>query len=179
MTSQSLLNFWFDELSPAQWWRVDPALDAQIAERFGAVHAAAAAGELAAWRATPEGRLAEVIALDQFSRNLHRGSPRAFAADPMALALAQEAIAAGADQALPAPRRAFLYMPFVHSESRLIHAQAEQLFRSPGLEANLNSELRHKAIIDRFGRFPHRNAVLGRASTPEEIEFLQQPGSSF
>jgi uncharacterized protein (DUF924 family) len=139
----------------------------------------AALGELAAWRGTPDGRLAEVIVLDQFSRNLFRDDARAFAADGMALVLAQEAIRAGADRDMPAPRRAFFYMPFMHSESRAIHVQAERLFSQPGLENNYAFELKHKAIVDRFGRYPHRNRVLGRASTPDELAFLEQPGSSF
>jgi uncharacterized protein (DUF924 family) len=131
------------------------------------------------WRATPEGRLAEIIVLDQFSRNLFRDSPLAFASDDMALVLAQEAVRTGADQALPQQQRLFLYMPYMHSESRRIHAIALSLFESLGLAENLQYERAHKAIIDRFGRFPHRNAVLGRESTAEELEFLRQPGSSF
>ena len=178
-SAQDVLRFWFEELAPAQWWRADPALDAAIGVRFGALHAAAVAGELQAWRDAPEGRLAELIVLDQFSRNLHRGSPRAFAADGMALALAQEAVRAGADRALGPERRVFLYLPYMHSESRLVHEAAERLFRERAPQANYRAELQHKAIIDRFGRYPHRNAVLGRPSTAEEIAFLQQPGSSF
>ena len=175
----TVLTFWFEELQPAQWWRVDAALDERIRTQFGALHQAAHAGELAAWRDQPDGRLAEIIVLDQFSRNIHRGTPLAFACDPMALALAQEAVRAGADRALPVERRAFLYMPYMHSESAAIHALAVTLFSQPGLEHNLDFELRHKAIIDRFGRYPHRNAALGRASTAEEAAFLQTPGSSF
>ncbi len=178
-TPGDVLSFWFEALKPAQWWTRDDAVDQAIAARFGATHAAAARGELAAWRATPDGRLAEVIALDQFARNLHRDGAGAFACDGMALVLSQEAIRAGADQALPAARRGFLYMPFMHSESRLIHAESILLFSTPGLEQHLGSARQHQAIIERFGRYPHRNAVLGRASTAEEIEFLKGPGSSF
>jgi uncharacterized protein (DUF924 family) len=179
MHATDITRFWFEETAPAQWWRADPAFDAALRERFAAVHAAAVAGELWAWRATPTGRLAEVIVLDQFSRNLHRGTPQAFAADGMALALAQEAVASGHDQALPLPQRAFLYMPYMHSESRAIHAVAEALFATPGMETHRESGLRHRAIVDRFGRYPHRNAILGRVSTPDEQAFLQQPGSGF
>lgn len=179
MAPDDILGFWFDELKPAQWWRADPALDAAMRTRFGALHAAACAGELSAWRADAPGRLAEVIVLDQFSRNLHRGTPAAFAADPMALALAQEAVSRGADGELPAARVAFLYLPFMHSESRLVHQTALRLFSRPGLEDNLEAERRHLAIVERFGRYPHRNAILGRASTAEELEFLAQPGSGF
>ena len=117
--------------------------------------------------------------LDQFSRNMFRDSPLAFAQDPLALALAQEAVACGADQALSQIERNFLYMPYMHSESPAIHLQAVALFENNGIANSLDYEHRHKAIIDRFGRYPHRNAALGRASTPEELEFLKQPGSSF
>jgi uncharacterized protein (DUF924 family) len=178
-TAGDVLAFWFVETAPKQWWTRDAAFDAVIAARFGALHAAASRCESWAWCASPEGRLAEVIVLDQFSRNLHRDSPLAFACDPLALALAQEAVAVGADAALPVQRRAFLYMPFMHSESRVIHAEAERLFAAAGLEDNLRSQRQHRAIIERFGRYPHRNAVLGRVSTDEEREFLQGPGSSF
>ena len=174
-----ILRFWFEETQPAQWWRVDAAFDSLIRERFGAVHDAAARGECYAWRHSTSGRLAEVIVLDQFSRNMFRGGAQAFACDPMALALAQEAVAGGHDQALPPARRAFLYLPYMHSESSLIHEVAEHLFAAPGLEESYRIELQHKAIIERFGRYPHRNVALGRVSTAEELEFLKQPGSSF
>ncbi len=127
----------------------------------------------------PKGRLAELIILDQFSRNLYRGTWHAFATDTMALALAQEAVAAEADLALSPEERVFLYMPYMHSESKLIHEVAERLFRENGPKSNYDFELRHKAIIDRFGRYPHRNVMLGRQSTPEELAFLAEPGSSF
>lgn len=178
-TPEAVLRFWFEELAPAQWWKVDAGLDRTIAERFGDVHARAGRSELFAWRRTPEGRLAEVIVLDQFSRNIHRGHALAFANDVLALALAQEAVAAGADLALPPPRRLFLYMPYMHSESQAIHAVAEPLFRERAPQDNHDFELRHKAIIDRFGRYPHRNEMLGRPSTPQELAFLTEPGSRF
>ena len=176
---QSVLQFWFHEITPAQWWKVDPAFDALIASRFGAVHDQATRGELFSWRAEPRGRLAEIIVLDQFSRNMFRGTPDAFASDALALVLAQEAMALGADVALPMEERVFLYMPFMHSESLVIHEQAVQLYSMAGLEFNLNFELKHKVIIERFGRYPHRNAVLGRVSTAEELLFLQQADSGF
>lgn len=176
---QALLAFWFQDIQPAQWWKVDPAFDEQVRTRFGALHEQARRCELFAWRATPEGRLAEVIALDQFARNIHRGTPLAFAADPLALALAQEAVAAGNDLKLAPERRAFLYMPYMHSESPAIHAVAAPLMKERAPQGTYDFELRHKAIVDRFGRYPHRNAILGRSSTPEELEFLKQPGSSF
>jgi uncharacterized protein (DUF924 family) len=179
MLPAAILDFWFDEITPAQWWKVDPAFDATIARRFGALHTAAVQGELFEWRQDAAGRLAEVIVLDQFSRNLHRGTPGAFAADPMALALAQEAVAAGHDLELPPGHRVFLYMPWMHSESRRVHEEAERLFTTLGIQDNLDFERRHKAIVDRFGRYPHRNAILGRASSAEELAFLETPGSSF
>ena len=153
--------------------------DALIRQRFGALHHAAEQCELYAWRETAAGRLAEVIVLDQFSRNLHRDNARAFASDALALGLAQTAVALKVDQELGPKQRVFLYMPYMHSESPLIHAEAVRLFGAPGMEQNLDYELRHKAIIHRFGRSPHRNAALGRVSTAEESEFLKTPGSSF
>lgn len=179
MHPHSILHFWFTELTPAQHFAKDTVLDDTIRTRFGATLEAAARCELSGWRATPEGRLAEIIVLDQFSRNVWRDTPRAFAQDALALALAQELVASGADRTLPIEQRRFAYMPYMHSESALIHQQAVALFSQPGLEDNLRFEHAHQAIIDRFGRYPHRNAVLGRNSTPEELAFLQQPGSSF
>ncbi|MBB6087072.1 DUF924 family protein [Wenzhouxiangella marina] len=174
-----VLHFWFEELEPAQWWQKDTELDRRIAERFGELHARACQGELFAWRSTPRGRLAEVIVIDQFSRNIHRDSAAAFAADGMALALAQEAVAGGHDAELSTTEKAFLYLPYMHSESARIHEEAVRLYSAPGLEYNLEFEHKHKVIIDRFGRYPHRNAILGRRSTPEEIDFLKGPDSSF
>ncbi|MGM9514996.1 DUF924 family protein [Roseateles sp. DB2] len=176
---QQVLQFWFHDIEPRQWWVVDPAFDAQLRERFLPLLEQAAQAELQDWRRTPQGRLAEVIVLDQFSRNIFRGTPRAFAQDPLALGLAQEALASGALQVLPEEQRSFLLMPFMHSESRRIHEQADRLFAQWAPGNSHDFELRHKAIIDRFGRYPHRNAILGRVSTPEEQAFLRQPGSSF
>ena len=128
---------------------------------------------------TPQGRLAEIILLDQFCRNIHRDTPQAFASDPLALALAQEAVAHGADTELKAKQVPFLFMPYMHSESKKIHEIAMILFSREAAAGNLEFERRHKVIIDQFGRYPHRNEILGRESTPEEVEFLSQPGSSF
>jgi len=179
MTPQDILYFWFDELTARQHFVKDAALDALIHARFGLTLEAAARCELWEWRATPQGRLAEIVVLDQFSRNVYRDTPRAFAQDAMALVLAQELVASGQDQGLPAVQRAFVYMPYMHSESRLVHAQAAVLFAQPGLEDSLGSARRHQSIIDRFGRYPHRNAVLGRTSSAQELAFLREPGSSF
>ena len=178
-TADTVLQFWFEELTPEDWFRKDPSLDQRIADRFGPTQRAAASCELFHWRDSARGRLAEVLVLDQFSRNIHRDTAAAFAHDTLALALAQEAVARGCDLELPVQQRVFLYLPWMHSESALLHEQALRLFATPGMEKNLEFEHRHKAIIDRFGRYPHRNFVLGRTSTPEEIEFLAQPGSAF
>lgn len=174
-----VLSFWFETLSPADWFKKSARLDITIGTRFAATHEAARLGELHDWRDDAQGRLAEIIVLDQFSRNMYRDTPQAFAQDAQALTLAQEALRAGTDEALAANQRAFLYMPFMHSESAVVHEWAMRLFDQPGLENQLKFEQRHKAIIDRFGRYPHRNQVLGRESTAEELAFLQQPGSSF
>lgn len=176
---QTVLSFWFETLTPRQWFAKDAALDRRIAEAFGATLVAASCGELWAWRSSPRGRLAEILVLDQFSRNIHRDAPEAFAQDSQALVLAQEAVARGEDLALETPERAFLYMPYMHSESLAIHDQAVRLFDQPGLEENLRFEQRHREIIARFGRYPHRNAILGRESTPQELAFLKEPGSAF
>lgn len=176
---QQVLEFWFERHGPAQWWAKDPAFDRAIRAEFGALHARAALGELFAWRGAPEGRLAEIIVLDQFSRNLYRNGARAFACDGMALALAQEAVRIGADQAIPLERRKFVYMPYEHSESRQVHEVAVRLFASLDDPESLKYELQHKAIIDRFGRYRHRNEALSRASTAAEIAFLETPNSSF
>ena len=179
MTPSDILHFWFTELTPKQHYTKDAALDDAIGTRFGATLEAAARCELFAWRATPEGRLAEIVVLDQFSRNVYRDTARAFAQDALALALAQELVASGQDRSLPLAQRSFAYMPYMHSESALIHAQAVTLFSQPGMQDSLRFEQRHQAIIERFGRYPHRNALLGRASTAEEMAFLIEPGSSF
>jgi uncharacterized protein (DUF924 family) len=176
---QSVLQFWFQESSPAQWWKVDLEFDRLIVERFSELYDRATRSELFAWRAEPSGRLAEIIVLDQFSRHLYRGNVLSYANDTLALALAQEAVASKADLTLPPEERVFMYMPYMHSESRVIHEVAERLFKERAPESNYDFELRHKAIIDRFGRYPHRNAMLGRQSTEEELAFLTQPGSSF
>ncbi|NNF15649.1 MAG: DUF924 domain-containing protein [Gammaproteobacteria bacterium] len=179
MQPNDIIEFWFEELSPKDWWKKNPELDARISERFLSVHSQAVCGELHDWRNTSHGRLAEIIVIDQFSRNMFRGKPESFASDNVAVVLSQEAIRAGADKPLNNNERAFLYMPLMHSESRRVHELAMIMYDQPGLENNFNFEKKHLAIIDRFGRYPHRNKILGRTSTSEEIEFLQGPGSSF
>ena len=179
MHARDILDFWFVSLDDKQRFAKNEALDGLIRERFGPSLAAAVMGELYVWRGTPEGRLAEIVLLDQLSRNMFRGTPASFAQDPQALTLAQEMVERGDDQKLPLEYRRFAYMPYMHSESMLIHDQAVLLFSQPGMESTLAFELRHKDIIERFGRYPHRNAILGRKSTEEELAFLQESGSSF
>jgi len=174
-----IISFWFEEIDPAMWWKKDDGFDALLIERFAEAHARASRCELFEWRREPLGRLAEIIVLDQFSRNMFRDSAQAFANDALSLAMAQEAIAVGADQVLSPVQKSFLYMPFMHSESLPIHEVAVELFRANGIKNNLKFEFKHKRIIEKFGRYPHRNELLGRESTVEEIEFLTQPGSSF
>ena len=175
---EEILEFWLKEIDQNQWRVFDPSFDALLTKRFLALLQQGSAGELFAWRGKSRGRLAEIIVLDQFSRNIHRGTPLAFAQDSMALVLSQEAVSAGVMSELNAEECSFLLMPYMHSESRAIHVQAEALFKQYA-PSRYEPELRHKAVIDRFGRYPHRNKILGRFSTEEEIEFLKLPGSSF
>ncbi|MBX9474848.1 DUF924 domain-containing protein [Yersinia enterocolitica] len=179
MDYQKILKFWFSEMDPALWFKKDEDFDAHLRQHFGAIWQAASKGELAHWRLNIEGRLAEILILDQFSRNLFRDLPTSFSCDGMALVLAQEAVSSGKAELLSDTQRGFLYLPFMHSESVLIHQQALKLYTELGNETQLDYELRHKAIIDRFGRYPHRNHILGRVSSAEEQAFLLQPGSAF
>ncbi|QGZ61019.1 DUF924 family protein [Paraburkholderia acidisoli] len=200
--AREVLDFWFGAPGSAergrerkQWFRKREAFDAQLRERFGALLAAARAGELDAWCATPAGALALVIVLDQFSRNCLRGTPHAFAADAKALAIARAMVASGADLRLPdLYQRMFVYMPFEHAESVAAQRESLRLFGAlaqeageAGFEASFSASFeayhdyarRHAQVIERFGRFPHRNEVLGRVSTEDELAFLREPGSRF
>jgi uncharacterized protein (DUF924 family) len=166
------------------WFSRDQAFDAMLLERFGALIDAAREGSLDSWTETPLGALALVIVLDQFSRNCHRNTPRAFAADHQALRIAQQMIASGADLLLPtAHHRAFAYLPFEHDETLASQHESLRLFKQlkaePDGASYYSSAVGHARIIERFGRFPHRNALLGRQSTDEETAFLKGPGSSF
>jgi uncharacterized protein (DUF924 family) len=176
---EQIIDFWFVEINPKDWWIKSINFDQMILERFQELHKTAFAGELFAWRKEPLGRLAEIIVLDQFSRNMFRDKPESFICDPMALTLSLEAIDAEEDKGLSSDEKGFLYMPMMHSESLLIHEHAQRFFSQEGCESYANSAKRHMEIIQRFGRYPHRNRILGRESSSEEIEFLQQPGSSF
>lgn len=199
MSPDEVLEFWFGTPDPAgdisdaafaRFWKKDEAFDTVIRERFGAAHEQASRGELDAWGATPRGRLALVILLDQFSRNMFRGDPRTFAQDAHALELALAGIDAGELDLLTPMQRYFLIMPLMHSEDLATQERCVALFDAlvaqttdAGLTRRFSAAAdfarQHRDIVARFGRFPHRNAVLGRASTAEEAEFLQQPGSSF
>lgn len=190
-----VLEFWIGPegssqlTNAAKWFTKDEAFDRAIAARFGGTVELAARGALDGWKTTPRGRLALVIVLDQFSRNAFRGTPRAFAQDAMACALARASIAAGDEAALTTVERSFLYLPLMHAEDIALQRECvaafERLHASApadlaGFTANgLDYAKRHAAIVERFGHFPHRNTILDRTSTGEELEFLTQPGSSF
>ncbi len=177
---QTVLDFWFEQIDPALWWRKDEDFDALITQRFAPLHALAQIGQLHHWRdAGAQGRLAEIIVLDQFSRNMYRDTPQAFASDALALVLAQEAVRAGCHLELPAHMRGFMFLPFMHSESLAMHTWALSLYSEMGEPNQLEFERKHQRIIERFGRYPHRNAILGRASTEQELAFLTQADSSF
>lgn len=179
MDVQEVLRFWFEEIDPEMWFKKDRQFDEEIRRRFSTVHQAAVRGELFHWRETLEGRLAEVIVLDQFSRNMYRDQPEAFRYDGMALILAQEALRQGNLQELTVVQRSFLYMPFMHSESSTIHEWAMELFAEEGMESSYEYEKQHRDIIERFGRYPHRNHILQRESTEEEMRFLKEEHAGF
>jgi len=184
-----VLAFWFGDAARPRWFKKDPAFDDEIRRRFAATLASATAGSLGAWEAEPESCLALVILLDQFPRNLHRDTARAFAADAKARAVAAGAIERGFDRRTPPDRRFFFYLPFEHSEDPADQRRSVALFRRLAEEATgaaadaarerLDYAIRHQRIVERFGRFPHRNRALGRESTAEETAFLAEPGSSF
>jgi uncharacterized protein (DUF924 family) len=186
-----VLDFWFAPpgdpdhgRTRAVWFEKDDAFDARIRERFGPLIEAALTGALDAWDATVEGALARIVVLDQFTRNAFRGTPRSFAGDPRALRAARSLVAKAADRALPGVRRQFVYLPFEHAEDLAMQEESMRLFRGlaadqPALTGLVTWAERHRAIVARFGRFPHRNAILGRRSTPDEEAFLREPGSSF
>ncbi len=170
--AQDILTFWFDEAGPKRWFKRSSDFDLMCRERFLPTLEAAAAGECWQWRETPAGRCAEILVLDQFSRNLFRDSARAFAQDGMALILAQEAVASGDHLHMTADQQYFTYMPYMHSESLLIHDEALRLFTDLGKPESLRYEKAHRAVLEQFGRYPGRNAALGRKSTPEEVDYL-------
>jgi len=178
-TSQSVIDFWFKEIEPKFWFKKDESFDETIRSRFLQTYYAATREELISWRDSPEGCLAEIILLDQFSRNMFRESAKAFEFDELAVNLTKSAIESGNDMKLSVQKRKFIYMPLMHSESLEVHDLALTVFSQQGLEDNYEFEVKHKVIIEQFGRYPHRNKVLGRKSTKTELEFLQQPGSSF
>ncbi|GAA5174767.1 DUF924 family protein [Niveibacterium umoris] len=189
--ARAVLDFWFlPAHDPAhgrprrEWFAKDDAFDASIARRFGTVIDAALAGGFQEWADDPQGALARIIVLDQFTRNVHRGTALAFAGDALALATAQLLIDAGEDRYLSPVKRVFAYLPFEHSESLVMQDRAVALFEAltaewPGAADYLDYARRHREVIARFGRFPHRNAQLGRKTTEVERQFLAQPGSSF
>jgi uncharacterized protein (DUF924 family) len=192
MTPQDVLDFWFGAPSSPtfgqprrEWFVKNDDFDHTIRTRFGATIAQALAGGLREWDAEgPQGVLARILVLDQFTRNAHRNTPTSFAGDALALAAARALVDSGADKELPPQLRAFAYMPFEHAEDAYMQERAVELFGAlvaehPGFDEMLDYAHRHRGVIARFGRFPHRNEILGRASTPDEVEFLRQPGSRF
>ena len=174
MKPDNVLKFWFAKnMGPEQWFfGKRKGMDSLIRKKFFKTYWSVVRGETASWRKTPRGRLAEIIVLDQFSRNLFRGTPQMYQCDPLALMLAQEAVARGADKKLNKYERLFIYLPFEHSESKIIQKESMRLIRKLGLKWAVPYFIDHKRIIDRFGRFPHRNAILGRKSTPAEKKFM-------
>ena len=175
VTPADVLAFW-REAGPDKWFTKDEAFDADVRERFLSTYEAAAAGQLAAWEDTPEGALALCIVLDQFPRNMFRGSARTFAADEQARAVASQALKRGYDQDVPEAERGFFFLPFMHSEEIADQERCVALYRAAGDDYGLKYAEQHADIIRRFGRFPHRNAVLGRETTPEELAFLDGGG---
>ncbi|AEQ50343.1 DUF924 family protein [Pelagibacterium halotolerans] len=174
MQAQEVLDFWFVEHGPEDWYSGDPEFDARCAARLSDLYERAIRCELWSWRETPKGRLAEIILLDQLSRQFNRGSAKAFASDTMALALAQEIVARGLDAELSVHEKLFAYMPYQHSESLLVQEESLRLFRALGDDQYLPYALEHHDIIARFGRFPLRNAALDRTSTPEELAYVKE-----
>jgi uncharacterized protein (DUF924 family) len=174
--SAEVLHFWFEEAGREQWFKRSDAFDAQCRERFLPTLEAAARGECAHWRETPAGRCAEIIVLDQLSRNIFRGTPGAFTQDAMALTLAQWAVSCGDNHRMDVDQRYFCYMPFMHSESAAIHQEALRLFEALGNSEALRYEQAHREVILRFGRYPGRNEALGRASTADEVRYLEESG---
>jgi uncharacterized protein (DUF924 family) len=179
INATDIIDFWFVAHTKDDWYGGKPEFDEKIATRFTKPHSAAARGELSGWRRTAAGRLAEILVLDQFSRQLFRGRGEAFAHDPMALTLAQEAIVRPEVLALEKDWRGFVLMPFMHSESLVVHDQALPLFEAYEDADMLDFERRHRDLIVRFGRYPKRNAALGRISTPDEIAYIEGSGDGF
>lgn len=172
ITPQNILDFWYAEEMQSRWFASTPALDAEILDKFGALWRSAAAGELDNWKETPAGCLALAIVLDQLPLNMFRGMAESFSTEQQAVETAKQAIRMGFDLRLPVERRAFLYMPLMHSESLADQELSVGLFEAAGLESNLRFARHHRELIRKFGRFPHRNRILGRQSTPEEIAYL-------
>jgi uncharacterized protein (DUF924 family) len=178
-TVREVLDFWFSDEAKPHWFQASPAFDQTIRKRFGELFARAATGELESWESSPEGSLALCILLDQMPRNMFRGDASAFLADERALAVAERAVRAGFDQNLPADQKQFLYLPFMHSEVLANQMRALALCEAAKLRDAARHAAGHLQIIRRFGRFPHRNAILGRPSTPEELDFLEESGEPF
>ena len=178
-TSSEILDFWFSERVKPLWFKKSAEFDREIKQRFLTIYSLAKTGALDSWRDNPRDTLALIILLDQFPRNMFRNTPRAFATDEKAVELTKYAVSQNYQQKLSDQQQVFLYMPLMHSENKTNQAKCVELFDELKKEENLKFALKHQKIIERFGRFPHRNQILGRQSTEAEREFLTQPGSSF
>ncbi len=176
---ETIINFWFEEHNNDDWFGSSPAFDLELHEKFFELHGKVRQCEAYGWRVSPLGRLAEILVLDQFSRQFFRGKAQAFASDPMALTLAQELVASGGDKTLTNDQRIFAYMPYMHSESLTIHDESVRLYTELGIEDNLKFENSHRDVIVRFGRFPMRNAALGRKSSTQESAYIKEREGRF
>lgn len=178
---EDILHFWFEETKPSQWFQVNPEFDAAVKDRFLEGYQMAVSGQFENWQNNADGALALIILLDQMPRNMFRGSPKAFETDRKALVVAKFAISKGFDQVHPVQKRRFMYLPFEHSENLSDQARCVELFEKIKDEDKLGHDyaLKHMEVIEKYGRFPHRNKILERDNTPEEEEYLAQPGAGF
>ena len=176
-TPEEIINYWYSERVQPLWFNSTPEFDAELKERFEPLVKSAAQGELSNWLESPEGCLALVIVLDQFPLNIYRGKPESFSTEKQAVNIARHAVERGYDKKLPSSQLAFLYMPFMHSESMADQDLSVQLFTSAGLKDNAKFAEHHRDIVRRFGRFPHRNKILGRQNSQDELEYLNSKGA--
>ena len=177
-TAEDVIAFWFEEISPKQQFVKDEEFDAEIKRRFGLLHRRLKK-DVTSFASTPQGALAAILVFDQFSRNMFRGSGKAFETDPLALSIAKDLIAKGLDKKMSDNHRVFVYMPFMHAETLEDQEQSLALFTKLGIQSNINYAIKHLDVIKEFGRFPHRNQALDRASTAEEMAFINTPGTAF
>jgi len=177
-TAEDVISFWFEEISPKQQFVKDEKFDAEIKRRFGPLHASLKE-DASSFSDTPQGALAAILVFDQFSRNMFRGSGKAFETDPLALSIAKNLIARGWDKNMPINQRTFVYMPFMHAETVEAQEQSVALFKVLGTSSNIEYAIKHRDVVKKYGRFPHRNKALNRTSTAEETAFINTPGTAF